>query len=342
MRQGFVPSLLVSACAPAGLFAALLLLPIPGSSQTAKAAADVKKTWTAPRTPWHDPDIQGWFTNTSENGTPLERPDRFAGRKLDDVKGAELAAVKQEVQTRTLKSFSGPLHGADHWWQDDLNLINGAQAWLIVDPPDGKIPPMTSQGKNREATREQARRDSAGHPPASWLDLSLYDRCITRGLPGSMMPAIYGNSFQILQAPGYVAIRYEMVHETRIIPLDGRPHAAGNIRSYMGDARGHWEGDTLIVETTNFRDNSTYRGANAATLRLIERLTRIAPNKVRWSVTVDDPDTWTRPWTFSMPLTVDESQKVLEYSCHEGNYGLRNILSAARAADQKAATGGSK
>jgi len=299
------------------------------------------QTWTPPKTPWGDPDIQGWFSNTNEDGTPLERPDKFAGRSLDDVKGAELAAIKQETQDRTLKTFSGPLHAPEHWWQDDLHLVKGAQAWFLIDPPDGKIPPLTPQGKERAATRERTRRPP-GSRPDSWLDLTLYDRCITRGLPGSMMPAIYGNSYQILQSPGYVAIRYEMVHETRVIPLDGSPHAPTSVRSYMGDARGHWEGNTLVVETTNFRDDSVYRGANASTLKLIEHFTRIAPDKVRWSVTVDDPETWTRPWTFSMPLTVDESQKVLEYSCHEGNYGLRNILSAARAADQKDAASGAK
>jgi len=152
-----------------------------------------------------------------------------------------------------------------------------------------------------------------------------------------MMPAIYGNSYQIVQSPGYVAIRYEMVHETRVIPLDSRPHAGSQIRSYMGDARGHWEGDTLVVETTNFREESAYRGANAATLRLVERFARVAPDKVRWAVTVDDPETWTMPWTFAMPLTQDASQPVLEYGCHEGNLGLRNILKAARAEEKKAA-----
>ncbi len=172
----------------------------------------------------------------------------------------------------------------------------------------------------------------------SWLDadFTLYERCITRGLPGSMMPAIYGNSYQIIQAPGYVAITYEMIHETRVIPLDGRPHANPAVRSYMGDARGRWDGDTLVVETTNFREEGIYRGANPGTLRLIERFTRTGPKTVKWAVTVDDSQTWTRPWTFSMPLTMDETQPVLEYSCHEGNLGLMNILSAARA-DEKAA-----
>lgn len=208
---------------------------------------------------------------------------------------------------------------------------------MIIDPADGKIPPLTPQARQRAADRIEAKKNSGRGPADSWIDRSLYDRSITRGLPGSMMPVIYGNSYQILQTPGYVAIRYEMVHETRVIPLDNRAHVNRNIRSYMGDPRGHWEGDTLVVETTNFRDESAYRNANAATLRLIERFRRGAPDKVLWAVTVDDPETWTSPWTFRLPLTIDDSQPVLEYACHEGNYGLRNILSAARAGEKKAA-----
>jgi hypothetical protein len=330
-------SFLASKGALAAVLAAAPLMTVNASGQTAKREDVTAKEFVPPRTPWGDPDLQGWFSNLSEDGTPLERPDRFAGRRLEDIQGEELAALKRETQNRTIANFQGPLHAPEHWWQDDLNLVKGSQAWLIVDPPDGKIPPLTPQAKERAAARAEAKRKSGRGPADSWEDRSLYDRCITRGLPGSMMPAIYGNSYQIVQAPGYVAIRYEMVHETRVIPLDSGPHVGSQIRSYMGDARGHWEGDTLVVETTNFRDESTYRGANAATLRLVERFTRVAPDKVRWAVTVDDPETWTKPWTFAMPLTMDASQPVLEYGCHEGNLGLRNILKAARAEEKKAA-----
>jgi hypothetical protein len=291
--------------------------------------------WTPPKTPWGDPDLQGSFTNLQEDGTPLERPDQFAGRKLEDIKGEELAAIKRDVQKRTITTFQGPLHAPEHWWQDDLNLTKGHQAWFVVDPPDGKIPALTAAAKERATARAEARKNSGRGPADSWTDLTLYDRCITRGLPGSMMPVIYGNSYQIVQGPGYVAIRYEMVHETRVIPLDNRPHLPASMVSYMGDPRGHWEGDTLVVDTTNFRDDTAYRNANAKTLRLTERFRRTAPHEVRWAVTVEDPETWTKPWTFSMPLTEDNAQPVLEYSCHEGNYGLRNILSAARAEDVK-------
>ncbi|MBZ5577752.1 MAG: hypothetical protein LAP40_14420 [Acidobacteriia bacterium] len=319
-----------------GAVAAGTLLLLTAAAQEPKVAAKASAAaYRTPRTPWGDPDLQGWFTNRSENGTPLERPAQFEGRKLEEIQGAELAAIKQKQQDQTVDRFKGPLSAPEHWWQDDLNMVKGSQAWLIIDPLDGKVPPLTQPGKDRAAARAAARR---GHGPAdSWLDRSLYDRCITRGMPGSMMPVIYGNSYQILQAPGYVTIRIEMVHETRVIPLDGSPHVAPAIRSYMGDPRGHWEGDTLVVETTNFRDDSTYRGANGATLKVTERFRRVAPDRVRWAVTLDDPETWTSPWTFAMPLTRDDTQPVLEYSCHEGNYGLRNILSAARAEEKKAA-----
>jgi hypothetical protein len=309
--------------------------PASGKKPVAPAPAASARKYSPPRTPWGDPDLQGSFSNLSENGTPLERPEQFEGRRLEDIKGEELAAIKRGIQQRTIDNFAGPLHAPEHWWQDDLNLVKGSQAWLVVDPPNGKIPPLTAEARERQAARAAARR---GRGPAdSWEDRSLYDRCITRGLPGSMMPAIYGNSYNIVQAPGFVAITYEMIHETRVIPLDNRPHASPAIRTYMGDARGRWDGDTLVVETTNFRDEEAFRGANGATLRLTERFTRIGPNTVKWAVTVDDPRTWSAPWTFSMPLTKDESQPVLEYSCHEGNRGLMNILSSARADERKAA-----
>ena len=312
---------------------ALAVAPLATSPVLGQQAA---KSWTAPKTPWGDPDIQGWFSNLSENGTPLEKPAQFAGRNLEDIKGEELASIKQAAQNRTIESFAGPLHAPEDWWQKDLNMVKGSQAWLIIDPPDGRVPALTPEATVRNAAAAEARRANPRGPSDSWEDRSLYDRCITRGLPGSMIPAIYGNSYQILQTPDYVAIRYEMIHETRIIPLDGRAHASPKIRTYMGDARGHWEGDTLVVETTNFRDESSYRNSNSSTLRLVEKFQRVGPATVKWSVTVDDPKTWVRPWTFAMPLTIDDTQPVLEYACHEGNLGLRNILSAARAEEEAA------
>jgi hypothetical protein len=331
MRMGFSALFDRRAMASGGLAAAIVLgwlaaVPVAGQGPH----------WTPPKTAWGDPDLQGTYTNTYENGTSFERPGEFAGRRLEDITGEELAAMRRAIQKRTIANFEGPIHAPDNWWQDNLFLDRGSQAWFVVDPPDGKIPPLTAEGVERQSARALARRTSGRGPADSYEDRSLYDRCISRGLPGSMLPAIYGNQYQIVQSPGYVAILYEMIHEARIIPLNGGPHLGRHIRAYMGDARGRWEGDTLVVETTNFRDESAYRGANAGTLRLIERFTRVSSDKVRWAVTVDDPQTWTKAWTFAMPLTRDNTP-LPSYECHEGNYGLRNILSAARAEEKRAA-----
>jgi hypothetical protein len=331
-RPSFAPLIVLS-----GIAAALLLTAVSmeAQSQNAATGTTVKAaTWKAPRTPWGDPDLQGNYTNVYENGTPLERADEFAGRQLADVKGDELLKIKEAVQQRTIAAFDGPIHAPDNWWQPSLNLVKGSQAWLVTDPPDGKIPPVTADAQKRIAARAEARRNSGRGPADSYEDRSLYDRCITRGLPGSMMPAIYGNSYKIVQGPGFVAIQYEMIHETRVIPLERRPHVGKDLHLDMGDARGRFEGDTLVVETTNFRDRSVYRNANPEALKLVERFTRTAPDKVTWSVTVEDPSTWTRPWTFSMPLTMNDGEPILQYECHEGNYGLANILSAARAEER--------
>ena len=327
----------ISMVAAALAVGALLSAPLVAQTQTTKAPSSVKaKPYAPPRTPWGEPDLQGNYTNIYEDGTPLERPDQFAGRKLEDVKGEELTAIKREQQRRTIANFEGPIHAPDHWWQDALFLEKGSQAWLVVDPPEGRIPPATPEGQKRIARAREARAASGRGPADSHEERSLYDRCITRGYPGSMMPAIYGNSYRIVQGQGYVAIQYEMIHETRVIRIDPQPrlHVGKSIHMHMGDPRGHWEGDTLVVETTNFDPRSVYRQANPDALRLTERLTRIAPDKVRWSVTVDDPTTWTRPWTFSLPLTMNDGEPIMQYECHEGNYGLRNILSAARAEER--------
>ena len=307
------------------------------------AAAQSPTSWTPPRTPWGDPDLQGNYTNKYEQGTPFERPAEYEGRRIDDIKADELAALVRERAVEVLLNspFSGgdPIagnFGGAPAFYDRFEANKGSRPWFVIDPPDGKVPAMTAEGQKASAARAAARAaQRRGRGPAdSYIDRSLYDRCITRGLPGSMMPTNYGNSYRIVQGPGYVAITYEMVHETRVIPLDGRPALGASLRNYMGEPRGRWEGNTLVVETTHFRDEPAYRGSNPETLRLIERFTATAPDKVEWAVTVDDPSTWTRPWTFAMPLTRNDQEAVLEYACHEGNMAMANVLSAARAEEK--------
>jgi hypothetical protein len=296
------------------------------------------KNWKPGRTPWGDPDLSGVYSNSDESGIPFERPAQFAGRRLEEITAAELDALRKTRRDATIDRAASAVedpegHPQLFWWET-LNASN-SRAWLVVDPPDGRIPPTTPEAQKRAAARQEARKRSGRGPADAPEDRSLYDRCISRGLPGSMMPAIYGSSYEIVQGPNLVAIIYEMIHETRVIPLDGRPHVGAGISSYMGDARGRWDGDTLVVETTNIKDEIAYRGANGSTLRLVERFKAVGPSHVEWATTVDDPATWTRPWTFAMNLTKkDASQQPFEYACHEGNYGLRNILSGARAEER--------
>jgi hypothetical protein len=298
---------------------------------------------STPRTPWGDPDIQGTYTNSDESGIPMQRPPQFAGRRLADVKPEEMAQLARQRAAQVEKTAltiggtneedtgAGPSH-----WYENYNPKN-SRAWMISDPPDGQMPALTEEAKRRAAAVRAARRGGDGYytgPFDGPRDLTLYVRCITRGVPGSMMPAIYGNSYQIVQSPGYVTIRYEMVHDTRVIPLDGRPHAPASLKSHMGDARGRWDGNTLVVETTNYLEESAFGGASDR-LKTIERFTPTSDGNIEWSITFDDASTWVRPWTFGMRLTKDDSQQVYEYACHEGNEGLRGILSAARKAERE-------
>ena len=321
---------------------ALALSFLSSSSGSAQTNTTGRSGFTPPKTPWGHPDIEGVYTNKDEANTPLERPDQFKGRSVQDFSAADLAALAEQRQALASK-IAGGIGGAEtgagptHWYEHLQG--NGSRAWLITDPADGKLPPMTPQALEREAAIAALNnaRDGEGRAD-SWLDRSMYDRCITRGLPGSMMPAIYGNAYEIVQTPEHVAIRYEMIHDTRIIPLDNRPHVGAAVRGYLGDARGRWEGNALVVETTNFT-NRTHFGYNnrynSEKFRLTERFTPVAPDTLQWEVTFNDPEVWTRPFTFTMPLMRDRTQQVFEYACHEGNRGLEHILSAARAEEQQ-------
>ena len=309
----------------------------------AAAAKSATKTFVSPKTPWGDPDLQGNFTNKDEANTPLERPDECAGRKVEDVTPQELAAVVAARQQNALESApfitgsrnDGIAIGVPIHWLDHLDSAN-SRPWFIVDPPDGKIPPQTEEAAKRAAAIAKARE---GRSVAdSYTDRSYWDRCIARAVPaGEMQPKIYGNSFQILQTKDYVAIRYEMVHETRVIPIEGRgatrPHNGPSLSSYWGDATARFDGTTLVIDGKNYNGKVGFRGSNDG-LRTVERFRRTASNKIEWTTTIEDSQTWTRPWTFSIPLTEDDGQPIFEYACHEGNYGLRNILAGARE-DQK-------
>jgi hypothetical protein len=307
-----------------------------GQSSAPVASAPGAAPWTPRMTPWGDPDLQGNFTNKDETA-PFERPADLGTRAfLTEEEFAQRAKRAQEQHAQRQSPIPSP----------ESTSINPGGEWLefraasrrtslLVDPADGRLPPQTEAAKQRAAAREDARR---GRGPAdSYEDRSLYDRCISRGLPGSMMPVIYGNSYRIVQAPGMVAISYEMIHETRLIPVDERPRAGVAARSYMGEARGRWEGQTLVVETTNFNPKMSFRGSNSDAMRLVERFTPTGPNTLEWRVTVDDPTTWTAPFTFAMDLTRDDSEAVIEYACHEGNMAMANILSGHRADERAAA-----
>jgi hypothetical protein len=303
-------------------------------------AASTAKPYVPPKTPWGDPDIHGGYTNVDENGIPLEKPSQFAGRSLQEVDDSELGDIVRARQQRDAARVNAPYvplfpgdtgGGPEHWYEN--RGPKNSRAWMIVDPPEGVIPPMTPEAIERQGRSRRVGGIGVGLAD-SYTDRSMYDRCISRGFPGSMMPTLYGNSYDITQAPGVVAIRYEMIHETRIIPLDS--HARTGQLSHMGDPRGHWEGNTLVVETTNFDPRTVYRNASPK-LRLTERFKPTAAGIIEWSMTVDDPTTWTRPWTFAMRLTADPGQPLFEYACHEGNYAMKNLLSGARAEERAAA-----
>ena len=274
--------------------------------------------YSVPRTPWGEPDLQGTYTNGDEFSTPMERPDAFANRRVQDITASELTRLNDE-RNRAIEARKGE-------WDEypESPRVRNSRAWLVTDPPDGRIPSVTNDSLKRGTARANALRASDASP---WIQADLVSRCITRGVPGSMLPRIDGNNhYEFVQGPGVVAITYEMMKETRVIPLTGAAHVGAAIRSYMGDARGHFEGDSLVIETANFSEQASYRGSSEH-LRLVERFRPIAPDRLEWSVTLHDPVTWARPWTFAMTLT-RTTERPLEFACHEGNYAMRHMVSA--------------
>ncbi len=319
---------------------------------------------TAPRTPWGHPDLQGVWNNGTI--TPMQRPEEQTDKEF--LTAEEAANLEQARIARNERLLTRPAQrttatdsvdrgedGAPGFYNNlwlDFGTTTTGRTSIVIDPANGRLPALTPEAQTRRASPEAQRlRDVArGRSPASsWEDLPLAVRCIWyRGIPS--LPSGYNNHYHIVQTPEWVAILQEHIHEVRVIPLDGRPHVAPAIRQYAGDSRGHWEGETLVVETTNFRSNTIIRqvtgdpGDLSEALHVVERYTRIGPDTLDWEFTVEDPKTWTRPWTGSLPMTRTQDP-MFEYGCHEGNYGLYNILTGSRAkekAAEEAATQGSR
>jgi hypothetical protein len=339
MRYSFPMSIV----APMALLAISVLTAQPVTAQAAKPTPSAK-TWSAPKTPWGDPDLQGTWTSDDCIGTPLNRPANFGDRAYYTEQELaqrqnQLATQQQNDLQETVGSNARVGTGPPaHWGERARRPCK--QTSLVVDPPNGRMPDLLPEARTRPIPEGAGNNDPKAD---SWEDFSYYIRCISRGVTGSIFPVIYGNGQQIVQAPDYVTIMQEMVHEARVIPTDGRPHASQNIRSYMGDARGHWEGSTLVVETTNFLGNRTGMGGNGGgtptsdALKLTERYTRLGPAEIRYEVTIDDPKTYPRPFKVAFPLTQEPGYQNFEYACHEGNYAMFDSLSGARAQEKKRA-----
>lgn len=294
--------------------------------------------WTLPRTPDGQPNLQGVWANN--NAIPLERPEEWAGKaRLTDEELAELQAaavqavddgdalfgdqlVLASIAKTKAKSYDPTTGNYNQFWIAARNF--SARTSLVVDPPDGRIPAMTASAKKRRQALTDRRRE---HPADTYTDRPLSERCVTYGVP--RLSAGYNSYYQIFQSDNHVVIFMEMNHDARIIPLDGPPHLDASLRQWHGDSRGHWEDDTLVIETTNYSPKSTFRRISSESLHLTERLTRVGPNTLNYSVTINDPTTWTKPWTVLIPLT-STNDAIYEYACHEGNIGMEGILAGAR------------
>jgi hypothetical protein len=302
---------------------------IAAGALTAPQAAGQKKAWTPPRTPWGEPDLQGKWSYATI--TPLERPVDQAGKET--LNDGEVEALNEDART----GADGRDGGADvdlaraynAYWYDRGKSIGRTS--LIVDPPDGRLPPLTAEGRRRQAAIAE---QQAGHEYDSFENRPLQERCITyHGVPP--LPTGYNNTYQIFQTPGAVVILDENIHDVRTIPLDGRPHLGRHLRQWNGNSIGHWDGSTLVVETTNYSAATTFRFPVAPeSMRATERFTRVASDKIDYTFTIDDPATYTHAWTAAIPLQGLPDYVIFEYACHEGNYSIRNVLSGARAQER--------
>jgi hypothetical protein len=313
------------------------------AEQTAAAVAD--PDWRIARFSWGDPNLEGTFTSRDMANIPMARPAQF---------GTRATLTPEEFKAR-VEGGPGGLAGLRDTQstvpaEDRLQLsaLDSAEVGTrvfgyssyIIDPEDGRMPALTEEGRQRQADRAQGQANGPFH---TTKDFSYYDRCISRGITGSILPSLYGDAMRIVQSPTTVAISYEMLHDTRIIPLDGRPPADANVRSYMGSSVGRFEGDTLVVETTIFNaELAEGRAPHSEDLKLTERFTRIDPEMIDYVVTIDDARTFERPWTFRVTLTTQPDYEVLEYSCHEGNFFVANALRAEKRYQERVAVARAK
>jgi len=336
---------------PLGLFAILVLVGslsvVIGQSQQAapqKAAPAAAKSTAAPRTAWGDPDLQGVWNDAT--ATPLERPNGVSSKDvLSDQEAEEFQGELDNDLSRDRRDGGAEVdvnRAYNEHWMDSrrLKVTEDHRTSLVVDPPDGRIPPAIPISAERQKERAERAaalgRFNAGMPD-TYTDVALDIRCIVRTDSPPYMPGIYNNDFQIMQSPGYVAIAPEMIHSARIIPLDGRPHVGKDMKLWLGDSRGHWEGNTLVVETTNFRpDTQFFHGADPATFQIVERFTRVDATTIHYEYTITDPHTWTKPWTVMVPWNkIDPSEQMYEYACHEDNYDMSHFLQMARTREKK-------
>jgi hypothetical protein len=307
--------------------------PVPALAQaeaSAEAHAAVRRdpSWTPPLTPWGHPDLQGIWTTDDMRGVPQQRPEEFGTRQyLTDDEFAERATRREGARATQDRGASGT-------FRNEEGTRTFGYTSIVIDPPDGRTPPVLPEARERRSTP-----GSFGVGPFNTMaDFSLYDRCITRGVVGSFSPAVYGNGARIVQTPDTVAISYEMVHDTRIIPLDGRPPLTKSIRQYMGDSRARFEGNTLVIESSNFTDKTAIGGVrHSEQLKLTERFTRIDPQMIDYEIRVEDPLTWERPWTLRYTITEQPGYEIYEYSCHEGNIAIKHTLMGERAYERAAA-----
>jgi hypothetical protein len=318
-------------CGVCVLAIALGVAPVHGQSAPAAKNATTSaagSTYSPPKTPWGDPDLQAIWSGDSAFGIPLQRPENL-GTKAELTDEEFAAKLKRDGDTRTrAENAVGSFRNDNAWLTRSFR-----QTSLIIDPPNGRTPPLVPGAEKRRTPQGTYGNGPLNGPE----DFTLYDRCITLGIVGSMTPKIYGNGYRIVQAPGYVVLMAEMIHEARVIPLDGRPHVGDGVRSYIGDSRGHFDGNTLVVETTNFNGKATVPGnpvLASTSLKIVERITRIESDLLRYEATIIDPATYTKPFTLVIPYTSPKGYQVLPYECHEGNLAVLQGLGGERAEDK--------